>query len=88
MTDPPTLWVLDRMEDGAHAVLVSEEGGRRTVRLKDLPDGVREGDALREIAGTEASRYMIDEEATRALRRETEDLRSSLRRGPSGDISL
>ena len=85
MSDNAVLWVLDRVEDGGRAVLVSDAGDERIVPRTELPADVREGDALRELHGQEASRYVIDEEETRRLRREAEGLRSSLRRGPSGD---
>lgn len=86
MSDPDTdLWLLDRIEDG-HAVLVAESGARRTIPVDRLPPGAREGHALRELE--EDAGFAIDEAATERLRARAEELRSSLRRGPSGRISL
>lgn len=104
----PTLWILDRIEDGKTAVLVSTSGEERTVPRTSLPSEAREGDALREsgggteekgdaatgTAGSESVdrptdlRFRVDHDATERLRNEARDLRSSLRRGPSGPISL
>lgn len=82
------LWVVDRIEDGQEAVLVSEEGEVRILPASDLPAGTGEGDALRALPGDGRARYAPDREATARLRKEADELRSSLRRGPSGDLSL
>jgi hypothetical protein len=82
------IWVLDRIEDAKLCVLLSDSGEERTVTLAELPPGVREGDALRELEEETGIRYRVDQEATERLRHEAADLRSSLRRGPSGDVSL
>jgi hypothetical protein len=83
-----SLWVLDRIEDAKLAVLVSEAGDERTVAVAELPPGVREGDALRPSADGGNVRYRVDREATERLQQKAKDLRASLRRGPSGPISL
>jgi len=84
------LWVLDRIEDGRTAVLVSPSGEERMVPRSRLPTEAREGDALREAPGEEAEAvdFAVDPEATERLRKQAENLRSSLRKGPSGPISL
>ncbi len=82
------LWVLDRIEDQDRAVLISEGGDIREVPLAALPGDVREGDALRESLQEGKARYAMDRAATAALKEKAEQLRSSLRRGPSGPISL
>jgi len=94
MTEPRR-WIVDRIEDRSHAVLIDAEGGEtRHVPMAGLPEEVREGDALLELPpGLEAGdpphpRYTPDPEATERLRREAEALRASLRRGPTGPISL
>lgn len=48
---PAPLWILDRIEDGAIAILLSNDGGERQVPLSYLPSGIREGAALREKPG-------------------------------------
>jgi hypothetical protein len=82
------LWVLDRIEDGKHAVLLFETGEERKVVLGQLPDDVREGDALRELPDGRRPKYVVDRAATAKLRRQVEEVRASLRRGPSGPMSL
>jgi len=83
------LWILDRIEDEETAVLIEEGGeGERRVPASDLPGGVKEGDALRQVEGSKGARWTLDREATERLRAEARDLRSSLRRGPSGPLSL
>ena len=83
------LWILDRIEDEETAVLIEEGGeGERHVPASDLPSGVKEGDALRQAEGLEEGRWTLDRETTERLRAEARDLRASLRRGPSGPLSL
>jgi hypothetical protein len=77
-------WVLDRIEDEAHAVLVSDRGEEQVVPLSVLPPGVPEGTVLR-VSG---DGWAPDPEATRVRREQAERRRDSLRRGPSGPISL
>ncbi len=84
----PTLWVLDRFEDHGRAILLAESGEERTVPRAALGPDAKEGDALREVRDDGAARYRVDVDATERLRKEAEDLRSSLRRGPSGPMSL
>lgn len=78
------LWTLDRIEDGAHAVLVSGDGEKRVVPLAALPEGVDEGVVLRAVGGA----WVPDPEATEARRVRAKERRDALRRGPSGPISL
>jgi hypothetical protein len=83
------LWILDRIEDEETAVLIDEGGeGERLVPAADLPSDVKEGDALRQAEGSKEARWTLDREATERLRAEARDLRSSLRRGPPGALSL
>jgi hypothetical protein len=82
--DEEALWVLDRIEDGTHAVLVSDRGEEREVSLSVLPEGVVEGTVLR----ASGEGWVPDPEATRVRRMRAEQRRDSLRRGPSGPISL
>lgn len=94
----PRIWILDRIEDGRVAVLQDEDGRERTVPRSRLPADAREGDALRETgpgadgdhpeSDSAESSWILDPEATGRLRAEAEGARSSLRRGPSGPISL
>lgn len=88
---PGTLWVLDRIEDHDTAVLLSPEGKERLVPVEQLPEGAMEGAALREVGLEESSapgNFILDEEATERRRREARALRDSLRKGPSGPLSL
>jgi hypothetical protein len=78
------LWTLDRIEDGVHAVLISDRGEERVLPRSALPDGVGEGTVLREVGEA----WVPDPEATEARRRRAKERRDSLRRGPSGPISL
>lgn len=87
MTEPE-LWVIDRIEDGRHAVLVSRSGKTTTVPASVLPDGAREGDALRVTTTQEAVQYTLDRAETERLKAEAKGLRDSLPRGPSGRLSL
>jgi len=84
-------WVVDRIEDGEIAVLVSSIEGTREVPLASLPPGSSEGDALRQVdeesEGGEL-RFHLDSELTARLRATTAGLRAKLRRGPSGDLAL
>jgi hypothetical protein len=82
--DQETLWVLDRIEDGADAVLISDRGEERVVSLSVLPEGVVEGAVLR----ASGEGWTPDPEATEARRKRAEERRDSLRRGRSGPISL
>jgi hypothetical protein len=79
-----TLWTLDRIEDEAHAVLISNRGEERVLPRAALPDAAGEGTVLREVEDG----WVPDPEATEALRRLAKERRDSLRRGPSGPISL
>jgi len=83
-----SIWTLDRIEDGTHAVLVADDGAQRVVRIAALPASAAEGDVLREVEGDDGVAYVIDVESTERMRREAAELRQSLRRGPSGPISL
>ena len=85
------LWVLDRFEDGGRAVLVSTSEEVRTVPRRSLPPEAREGEAFRERAGKPVDgelRFEPDPEATAELKERAVRLRSSLREGPAGPISL
>jgi hypothetical protein len=63
------------------ALLLSDHGERRAVRLDDLPDGIAEGEALVD--------NRVDEEAAQWLRRECAERRARLVRGDDGaDFSL
>jgi hypothetical protein len=91
----PRRWILERIEDRSHAVLSDAEGGEtRHVPMARLPEEAREGDALLEhpprleAGDPPHPRYTLDPEGTERLRREAEALRASLRRGPTGPISL
>lgn len=75
---------LDRIEDDV-AVLVVE--GRQVTRpLRELPEGVREGDVL------DLDTLEVDREATEALRARVREARQRSTRGkkppPSGDFDL
>lgn len=75
---------LDRIEDDV-AVLVVE--GRQVTRpLRELPEGVREGDVL------DLDTLQVDREATDALRAEVREARKRAKQGkkppPSGDFDL
>ena len=79
-----SVWVVDRVEDGRRAVLISDGDEERVVDVADLPGGTEEGDVLVRDEGG----WRADPETAERLRREADDLRSSLRRGPEGPISL
>ncbi|HWV56537.1 MAG TPA: DUF3006 domain-containing protein [Longimicrobiales bacterium] len=81
-------WVLDRIEDDRHAILVDGHGTQRVVPIGEIPAGAAEGDVLREVVIDEGASWIIDSEATERARQEVVELRRSLRRGPSGPISL
>jgi hypothetical protein len=78
------LWTLDRIEDGVHAILISDGGEERVLPRSALPDGASEGTVLREVGEA----WVPDPEATEARRRRAKERRDALRRGPSGPISL
>lgn len=62
--------VLDRVEDGVHAVLlVGEEERELIVPAEVLPNEARDGSWLRvTLAGDEVVRIVVDPEATAAVR--------------------
>jgi hypothetical protein len=90
MNDPEEIvWVFERRVDGEQALLISESGEERTVSLAHLPRSAEEGYAFREVQSEDGvSTFVADEEAWRRLRDEVAELRSSLRKGPSGSLSL
>jgi len=65
---------VDRIEAGSAVVLVGEQGWEVAWPLEELPDGVREGDAL-------TIRVRIDDEATDSSKRKIDSLIDRLRRG-------
>ena len=95
----PNLYVLDRHEDNGLSVLESEDGLQIIIPTSWLPEGTREGNVLQvgtaldtgelePASGLNAVYFELDETATRARRERLTLLRSSLLRGPEGDIKL
>jgi len=83
-------YIVDRIEDGAWAVLESPEAGPPLqLPASWLPLGAGEGAVIvAEPTGDGVVRFRVDHEATE---RRLEDLtarRARLRKGPAGDISL
>ena len=83
------LFFVDSIEDGI-AVLVGSEAGRIVVAVEQLPEGVREGDALRLNARSHgAERYVRDDaaaaQAREQARRSLSDLGAADR---GGDIDI
>jgi len=83
-------FVLDRIEDEDHAVLVASRSERALiVPRSSLPAEAVEGDVLNATPLPEGGmRLEVDPEATRRRRLRMEALRDSLPGGPSGDLSL
>ncbi|MCP3144054.1 DUF3006 domain-containing protein [Pyxidicoccus xibeiensis] len=75
---------LDRIEDDVAVLIV--EGRQLTRPLRELPEGVREGDVL------DLDTLVVDREATKALRAQVREARQRAKRGkkppPSGDFDL
>ena len=92
MTERQELWIVDRFE-GVRAVVERALHEGLVLPRALLPEGVREGDALR-VAVTAAageSRLVIvrDEAETRRRTAEAQRLRDELRsRDPGGDLKL
>ena len=89
----PTLYAVDRFEDGDWAVL--EVAANRTFRIPRswVPTNAKEGDVLAvdvdlKNTSTVTLSITIDPEATRERLREADELRQRLPRAPKGDISL
>lgn len=96
---PVTTYVIDRITDGAWAVLEDASGATRDVPLDWLPAEVEEGDVvLVTVQRTEAAApaegptrqvsFRLDREATARRRDGASELRDGLRKAPSGDLDL
>ncbi|MEX2540702.1 MAG: DUF3006 domain-containing protein [Trueperaceae bacterium] len=91
-------WVVDRFEVGGWAVLENDDGASARVPRSWLPTASREGSVLRiersardgPPEDTKAShlRLVVDEAETDRRRKQVEEIRENLPRGPEGDIEL
>ncbi len=92
MTDPipsDRTLILDRIEDGAFAVLVGAGERELVVPAEWLPGEASEGDVLRAESGPDGGiRFRLDADATRARLERMRELRDSIPRGPAGDLDL
>ncbi len=86
-------YVIDRIEDGAWAVLEDPHG--RTIDLPRawLPTDAEEGTTVRievvhEADGSSTHRWTIDVAAGRERSERIRSLRDALKRAPSGDLDL
>ena len=81
------LFFVDSIEDGI-AALVGSEAGRIMVAVGQLPEGVREGDALRLHARSDGTeRYVRDDAAAARARDQARRTLSDLGAAdPGGDI--
>ena len=81
--------IVDRIEDGAFAVLATPWDRELVIPASWLPDEVSEGDVLRvEPIEPDGIRFVVDPEATRSRRGRIDELRDSIPRAPSGDLEL
>lgn len=94
---PMSTYVVDRIADGAWAVLEDASGATRDVPLDWLPAGIEEGDVVRvtvkraDAAGEGSTRqvsFHLDAEETTRRRADAKELREGLRKAPSGDLDL
>ena len=86
-------YTIDRIEDGAWAVLEGPDRRTFDIPVAWLPAGAREGDVLRvtaeaSVPSTRMLRLELDPEARKERLEEVRRRRENLPRGPKGDISL
>ncbi|MEX2500916.1 MAG: DUF3006 domain-containing protein [Trueperaceae bacterium] len=92
-------YVVDRIEDGAWAVLEDRDGGTLDLPASWLPIGTEEGAVLLALVTNGASdratsgdassvRFVLDHDATRDRVERAASLRERLKRAPSGDLDL
>lgn len=94
---PGTPYVVDRIVDGAWAVLEDADGKTTGLPVAWLPPGVREGAVVRvdvaaaagptEGAGRSVT-IRLDPDATERRRADAAALRDRLRQAPEGDLDL
>lgn len=86
----PAAYVLDRVEDGAWAVLEPEdEGAALELPRGWLPHEASEGDVVVvELEADGLVRFRVDAEAREKRRDRLRELRDEIPRGPSGDLEL
>lgn len=92
MDTPVYHYILDRIEN-SDAHLETEAGLVLTIPASLLPTGAREGQVLTTSSGPdtvceENVTFSINTQATEDRRNRTQELRSSLNRGPEGDLDL
>jgi hypothetical protein len=88
----PLLYAIDRFEDREWVVLEDESARTFRVPRSWVPADAREGQVLavdtEESASANALRIVVDSDATTKRQQQVQQLRSSLQRGPKGDLSL
>jgi hypothetical protein len=90
--EPDDVWILDRVEEGAWAILEGPGVERISIPRGWLPDGAREGHAFRvALAGEGDARTVTltrDAESEALQRQRIEQVRARIPRGPGGDLEL
>ncbi|MDZ7802153.1 MAG: DUF3006 domain-containing protein [Trueperaceae bacterium] len=90
-------YVVDRIVDGAWAVLEDADGGTTDLPVAWLPAGVQEGDVVRVDVTTAAGlpddagrsvTFRLDRDATERRRADAAAMRDRLRQAPEGDLDL